>query len=67
MIFFFGGVGVKYPSSLGRVSGFSGFDFSVSGILSSPTATPSNVCLDLGQVCKRERPVVRSVKIRPVD
>jgi hypothetical protein len=35
-IFFFGGVGVRYPSSVGRVSGFSDFAFSVSDIVSSP-------------------------------
>jgi hypothetical protein len=38
-ILFLGGVGVRYPSSVGRVSRFSGLVFSVSGIVSSPTAT----------------------------
>jgi hypothetical protein len=42
-IFSFGGVGDKYPSSVGRVSRFSGFAFSVSGIGSSPTATRGSV------------------------
>jgi hypothetical protein len=36
VIFFFGGVGVKYPSSVERVAGFSGFVFSVSGIAQLP-------------------------------
>jgi hypothetical protein len=44
-IFFFGGVGDKNPSSVGRA--FSGFGFSVSGIAAAPQLYPKVVLPNL--------------------
>ena len=67
MIFFFGGVGVKYPSSVGRVSGFSGLVFSVSDIVSSPASQWQRevCCADLGMSAneKDPRPIGKNIGV----